>query len=308
MSQVALLSGQYHQSIGNIQSLLQEMYGLRFSTGAISEAQGRVSSMLTPSTQAIKTHVQQADVIFADETSHQRDDEARWMWLMTCDDAAYFRTDHSRGKLAAQKLLGEQVRGCVVTDQYAGYHWLEDTRRQLCWAHILRNVTQMAEYSAGGYTAQMGGRLVLRVEAIFRTQHRFEDGEISEDIYQRRMQRLRMSWQKLLGQGLGVPASRYQGRCKYLLKHIESCWTFLSQDGKVPLTNNEAERRLRRYVVWRKCSYGVRSHRGELFRQRILTFTETCKKRGMACYSTLSQIVDAVIRQQPYPDVFNLIA
>ncbi|MCE0559411.1 transposase [Motilimonas sp. E26] len=33
-------------------------------------------------------------------------------------------------------------------------------------------------------------------------------------------------------------------------------------DGRVPLTNNEAERRLRRYIVWRRCSYGVRSHRG----------------------------------------------
>ncbi|MDO6528215.1 transposase, partial [Motilimonas sp. 1_MG-2023] len=81
MSQIALFSGQYHQSIGNIQSLLQEIYGLRFSTGAISEAQGRISSMLTPLHQAIKAHVRQADVIFADETSHQRDNESRWMWL-----------------------------------------------------------------------------------------------------------------------------------------------------------------------------------------------------------------------------------
>ncbi|MDO6528230.1 hypothetical protein Q4519_21455, partial [Motilimonas sp. 1_MG-2023] len=51
----------------------------------------------------------------------------------------------------------------------------------------------------------------------------------------------------------------------------------------------------------------VRSHRGEQFRGRILSFIETCKKRGMACYSTLSQIVDAVISKQPYPDVFDLM-
>ncbi|WP_369293062.1 transposase [Motilimonas sp. 1_MG-2023] len=112
------------------------------------------------------------------------------------------------------------------------------------------------------------------------------------------MKRLRLSWQKQLGLGLEIPASRYQGCCKYLLKHGESCWTFLRADGRVPLTNNEAERRLRRYVVWRKCSYGVRSHRGEQFRGRILSFIETCKKRGMVCYSTLSQIVDAVISKQ----------
>ncbi|MDO6528270.1 transposase, partial [Motilimonas sp. 1_MG-2023] len=154
--------------------------------------------------------VRQADVIFADETSHQRDNESRWMWLITCDDAACFNTHYSRGKLAAKKLLGEQVNGFVVTDQYAGYHWLEDTQRQLCWAHILRNVTQIAEYSGGGYTAKVGQQLVLRIEAIFRTQHRFEDGYITDAVYRRRMKRLRLSWQKQLGLGLEIPASRYQ--------------------------------------------------------------------------------------------------
>lgn len=42
-------------------------------------------------------------------------------------------------------------------------------------------------------------------------------------------------------------------------------WRFMSDDD-IPPTNNEAERALRGYVLWRKGSYGMCSHRGELFR------------------------------------------
>ncbi|EDQ01621.1 transposase [Shewanella benthica KT99] len=47
LSYVAVLSGLYHLSVRKIQRLLQDQYGTHFSTGLISEAQGRVSSMLT---------------------------------------------------------------------------------------------------------------------------------------------------------------------------------------------------------------------------------------------------------------------
>ncbi|NAX45507.1 IS66 family transposase, partial [Photobacterium halotolerans] len=45
---------------------------------------------------------------------------------------------------------------------------------------------------------------------------------------------------------------------------------------------------------------------GEQFRSRVLSVVETCKKRGMSALDTISDIVTAVIRKQPYPDVFGL--
>lgn len=53
-------------------------------------------------------------------------------------------------------------------------------------------------------------------------------------------------------------------------------------DDEVSLTNNEAERALRGYVLWRKGSYGVWSHRGELFRQRILSLVATASDWAVA--------------------------
>lgn len=72
LSYIALQSGQFHQSVSQIQLQLKQHFGLGFSRGAISEAQGRVSAMLTPTHQAIKQQVQSASLIHADETRHQR--------------------------------------------------------------------------------------------------------------------------------------------------------------------------------------------------------------------------------------------
>jgi len=91
MSHIAILAGQYHLSARKIRSLLQEQFGTTFSVGAISEAQSRIVSMLTPLHQAIKTNIQSAPLVHVDETSHSRNDEARlrWCWLVASDDLVY---------------------------------------------------------------------------------------------------------------------------------------------------------------------------------------------------------------------------
>ena len=50
------------------------------------------------------------------------------------------------------------------------------------------------------------------------------------------------------------------------------------------------ERALRGYVLWRKGSYGVWSHRGELFRQRILSWIKT-KRLGRCPQETAEAVV-----------------
>ena len=75
LSYIAVLAGQYHLSVRKIRALLKEQLGTTFSIGAISEAQTKVASMLTPLHQAIKIALQKAPLIHVDETSHHRNDE-----------------------------------------------------------------------------------------------------------------------------------------------------------------------------------------------------------------------------------------
>ncbi|WP_270816055.1 IS66-like element ISAs21 family transposase, partial [Aeromonas sp. QDB23] len=278
LSYIALQSGQFHQSISKIQQQLKQHFGLSFSRGAISEAQGRVSAMLTPTHQAIKQQVQSAAIIHADETRHQRGGERRWMWLALSKVAVCFMTAFGRGQEAAKRLLGSELDGVLVTDQYAGYRFIDSAQRQLCWAHVLRNVAAIAE-SSDAVNQPIGARLVLLADTVFRTRHGYEQGCLSREQYQRRLQRCRQSWRRQLERGSVLCSKRYRGRCQLLLKDDEMLWRFMEND-EIALTNNEAERALRGYVLWRKGSYGVWSHRGEQFRQRILSLVETAKRLG----------------------------
>ncbi|WP_331432431.1 IS66 family transposase [Photobacterium profundum] len=308
MSYIALLAGQFHLSVRKIQELLKLQLGTSFSTGAISEAQGKVSSMLTPLHQAVRDAIQKAPMVHIDETSHIRNGESslRWCWLMSSDDWVYERVLFSRSTHSAKVMLNEKFAGVVISDQCASYNWLNPEKHQFCLGHLKRNLQQMADYSGGGLTAFIGKRLTLLINMIFRTQHCYEEENISAEIYFRRMKRLRKSLTRWLHKGADVTTSRYSGRCKFILKHEVSLWVFLTAPLTIPLTNNEAERRLRGSVIMRKISFGTSSDRGDKFRGRIHTLVETCKKRSMSPFIALQQIVNAVVKKQPYPDIFNL--
>ena len=306
LSYIALQSGQFHQSVSQIQQQLNQHFGLGFSRGAISEAQGRVSAMLTPTHQAIKQQVQSASLVHADETRHQRGGERRWMWMALSKIAVCFMTAYGRGIDAAKRLLGSELAGVLVTDQYAGYRFVGASQRQLCWAHVLRNVVAIAQ-SGEQVNQSIGARLVLLANSVFRVRHRYEHGALSKECYLHRLRRYRQSWLTQLEQGRLLCSKRYRGRCEWLIKDDEMLWRFMGDDD-IPLTNNEAERALRGYVLWRKGSYGVCSHRGELFRQRILSLVETAKRLGRCPQEWLRAVVRACIEKTDYPIPAELCA
>ncbi|EDQ00900.1 hypothetical transposase [Shewanella benthica KT99] len=307
LSYVAVLSGLYHLSVRKIQRLLQDQYGTHFSTGLISEAQGRVSSMLTPTHQALHQHIKKASLVHVDETTHNRNGEehTRWVWLLSSEDAVFQQVKYFRNKDAAKSILGEHTQAIVVSDQCPSYNWIEPERHQFCLAHVQRNLQQMADYSGKGLTASIGNRLVLLFKSVFRTQHRYEAGDVDEIMWRRRMQRLRRNIKRWLECGENVPASRYSGRCRHILKYEQGLWVFLNHPG-TPLTNNEAERCLRGSVIMRKICYGTSSDRGEKFRSRILSVVETCKKRKLSPITVISTIIAGVVGKCDYPDVFGL--
>ncbi len=291
MSHIAVLAGKYHLSVSQTRQLLLDQYGDTFSTGAISEAQGKVSSMLTPIHQSLKEHIHKALYVHCDETSHSRNDEqgTRWCWLISSQDAVFQTIRYSRSQESAKHILGDCKDNIVITDQYAAYNFINPEKHQLCLAHVQRNLQQMADFSGGGLTALIGSKLVLLLKTVFRTQHRFEQDELSERLWLRRMQRLKRSFTTLLEKGASTPSARYSGRCEHLLKHETGLWVFVTHKG-TPLTNNEAERCIRGTVIMRKNCFGTSSDRGDKFRSRVLSVVETCKKRGKSVLDTITKI------------------
>ena len=286
---IVVLSGQFHLSMRHIQRLLMEAWRVSFSLGAISQAQGKAIDWMGPLYRQVGEHVRQQAVAHADETRHYRGNQTYWLWTLASGPFSFFMTHYSRGKKAAAALLGN-FSGYLVTDHFSGYNDVPRDRRQLCWAHLMRHFRKIA--SRRGEAGQMGSRLLLLAAAVVRTHHRFSQEPDQTRIYQRRMQRLRRSFQMTLRRGSQLDertCKRTRNQCQHLLKDEAMCWTFL-KDRRIPLTNNRAERAIRPYVMWRKSSHASQSAQGDRFRPMVLTVLGTAQQLGLGTADLMREI------------------
>lgn len=287
ISTIISLSGQFHLSIRQIQSFLKEQWSLDFSLGAISQAQGKANPWLSKLYRQIGNKVRQSPIAHADETRHFRKKEQRWLWALVTEQLCYFMVHYSRGKGAANALLGS-FNGFLVTDHYAGYNDVPRDRRQLCWAHLIRHFIQMSERK--GKAADIGKRLLLISYLVFRFHQRTVSQPDKRQIYLRYLQRLRKSFRYTLKKGSQlVIAKRTANQCAHLLKDEAMCWTFLKHPA-IPLTNNTVERAIRPYVIWRKLSFASQSSQGDQFRPMILSIIGTVQRLGLSTSKTLRQL------------------
>lgn len=281
---IVMMSAQFHLSIRQMQSLLAEQWGLPFSVGAVSEAQGKALPWLAAHYSDIGVHIRTEEVVHADETRYFLDAEGRWLWALATSSTLYLMAHYSRGKKAANELI-KGFSGYLVSDHYAGYNDYPRELRQLCWAHLLRHFRAISERP--GFAKRVGSRLLLITHMLFRTQHRLDRKEIDEQVYRRRMCRLQKSFEYWLDLGSsGAADLRTTRQCRHLKRDQELCWTFL-KDRRIPLTNNTAERGLRGYVIWRKLSFAVHSGRGECYLPMSLSVIGTAQRLGLSTYQLL---------------------
>ena len=86
-----------------------------------------------------------AEVKHADETSWRQAGKKRWLWLAATATVAAFVVHARRSLAGLQTLLGEVIAGIVISDRWKVYEVLPDGRRQLCWAHLIRDFRALSE-------------------------------------------------------------------------------------------------------------------------------------------------------------------
>lgn len=290
LAEVGLLAGRYHLSLRLIQAWFQDRYGLGLSVGVLSAAQGRVAAALEPVATEVRQAVHQAKAVHADETGRRYRSERRWLWVVATTLWVSFCTTVSRGQAEAKALLGEALAAIVITDRYSAYHWLPLERRQICWAHLLRDFKCIA--GRPGEAGRIGRGLHAYGQVLFRWHHRYQKGELEAPVYQRRMAWLRRRVRRGLERGAGAAHAKTAGTCKKILQVEPALWTFVGHP-EVPPTNNLAERALRPFVIWRKLSFHTQAKRGDQFIERILTVVETCRRQGKPVAPYLTSVLTA---------------
>jgi transposase len=296
---VATLAVRNRVSRRDTVELASDLFGVCLSTGAVDAiVQGAGEALQEPHA-ALQEEIRSARVVNVDETGWRLRAGKRTLWGALTEQAALFRIAPDRHRREAEALLGEDFQGIACSDRWWAYDYLDPKRRQLCWAHLVRDFTAHSE----GLAAQKAfGEAGLQITGrVFEAWHEFRE---SGDRTRLRAQiaPLEQQLRALLEQ-----AARKSTKTKYhrlfarnLLKRWPALWTFTLVD-RVEPTNNHAERGLRGAVIYRKLSLGSQSEQGERTIERLLSASITCRLQGRSLFAYLSDVLSARIRGDPIP-------
>lgn len=313
---VGLLSSENYQSHSKVQTLLNRLFGIEISIASVNRLRQEISAALLLPVQAARQFVQGVPYLHSDETSFRQgnadgqnpDRTKGWLWTIVTATVVVFEVALSRRGDTARQLIGVAYTGIVISDRYRGYEWLDVAQRQLCWAHIKRDITAMCERS--GVSAEIGAALQRRQKRLFRLWHQVRDGTLSRDAFQRKVELLRRGFKHELTQAVDLidspneksPLAKTLRTCKELLKWEAALWTFVSHPGIEP-TNNAAEQALRPAVIWRRLSFGSQSMAGSQFVARMLTVIATLKVQERDVLEFLTQTCRAARFGLPVPSL-----
>jgi len=300
---VAMLSGRFRLSRREVKALMRLLAGVEMSLGSVQACCEAASQAMASTHGDLHAEMKAASTVHADETGFGRcGDRRMWLWNVTSGFTEVFRLLAGRGGAQAKELLGEDFSGILHRDRWKPYEHLPNARSQLCHAHLRRHFQAMLE--GDGETATQGAMLKLASDRTFHHWHAFERGEIERDELVRKTAPI----QKEIRQRLLIlrehPGTQKKARgiAKDLLRQWESMWTYVHHVGAVP-TNNEAERALRKAVLWRKGSFGVNSPEGAEFVERILTLAGTTRRRGLDLLDWLTRAIQADLDGMPAPSI-----
>jgi transposase len=291
---VGYLTGRLGLSHRDVVEAMAALHGLSLSLGSVSTIQDHVSKALEPPVETARQYVHQQPVNQVDETIWPEGEKQKWLWIDATPRVTVFRILAGRGQAQAKEVIGKGYQGIINTDRYPGYHWTDAHRRQLCWAHLKREF--LAIKGRGGISAEIGDGLLEEVKEIFEAWRALKDGNLSREGFQRKMEPVQARIKELIQRGVACDQAKTRRTCENLLKHEVSLWTFVREEGVEP-TNNNAERPLRRAVMWRRKSFGRQSESGSLFVERILTAVMTLRQQQRDVLEYLTAVCKVPIGQ-----------
>lgn len=299
-----MLSGCFRMSKREVQSLLKALFELEVSLGAVSDCEKAAAQALVPSVEKARDYAQAQSVGNMDETGWKERRKLAWLWTLVTPQVTVFQVHANRSKGAMKNLLGS-FAGVLTSDRFGAYNSYPG-KRQLCWAHLVRDFE--AFRAMRGKPGSIGRRLQTRAKRLFILWHKVRAGTLSRKKFRNRLPYHRQLLESLLREGASLIHGKNISRtCRRILKWKKSLWTFAQITGVEP-TNNAAERALRPAVLWRKGSFGTHSEQGSRFAESMLTVRATLKQQKRDLLSFLTQALQAAISTAKAPSLLPHLA
>jgi len=283
-------------SVRGSQAFLHEVLGIPLSVGALQQCFVEAAASAAPLEDALVAELLGSAgqdggiVLHADETSWKERGELLWLWAFTTTLTVCFWVGH-RTREMFDNVLGGTYGGWLMSDGYGAYRHYP--KRLRCWAHLIRKARGLEECLDGD--ARAFGKLTLAWM-----------GTLQAAIY---------GWREAGGTaGLATGAIRAQhqaglaafrahctanalsphDKTAALAKEFINDWDaiFRTIDHPwLPLTNNDAERALRHWVILRKTNHGTKSAIGSRALALLASIIGTCRLRGASSLAYLADVI-----------------
>jgi len=267
------------QAIGfeRLVCLLDEVFGVRLSEGAIANMLARAGTPLTAAAETTAAEIRGSKVVASDETSARVEGKTWWQWVLVSSTAVHHLIADSRGAAVLTDFLGETKPDVWIADRYAAQAG-HGSERQLCLAHLLRDAQYAIDAGDTGFAPGFH-KLLQRAVAIGQRRPELKDTTLTQ---------YRADLDRQLDRLLAVSPTTQAGR--QLARGIRKCrgdlFVFITRRD-VPATNNECERALRPSVIFRKVTGGFRSQWGARAYADALSVIATGRLHGRSALHAL---------------------
>ena len=298
---IAVMTADGHMSRRKVQNLLAAVFGLPVSLGTLSESEQIVSDAVAPAVDQARIHALAERVKHVDATTWRQAGVYRALWTLATATVTVF-TIVGDGTRTTLRSWMTRVRGVLISDRGTQFDFWAVSRRQICWAHLIRKFASFSELR--GRPGELGADLLLWSRVLLHSWHRVRDGTGPRADLRAVATNVRALMERLLDEGARLPIKGFGGACRNILDHREALWRFVT-DPSVEPTNNHAERELRGLVCWRRSSGGTQSDRGNEFAANLKSVIHTCRKQRRHVLTYLNSAIHAALHERNAPSLIS---
>jgi transposase len=293
---IVALTQRMRLSRARVQEFLHDWLGLQLSTATIDRCVHEAGRAVAPVVEAeILQSVRNVELVYADETSWKQDGQLLWLWVFTCATATLFIVGR-RTRAMVQRVLGETFRHWLMSDGYQAYRDFD--RRLRCLAHSIRKAHGLEDgYDRAGQ--RFGSHILGVIATVIDAVYAARGGAPPQGLRQRHAPMLNGLLDACLQQ---VDSTHLPTRAlaRELLNDWDTFWVVLDHP-ELPLTNNEAERALRHWVIARRIGMGTRTDQGSRVFALLASVIETCRKRQVSPWPYLAEALRQRRKGLPAP-------
>ena len=284
MSFIICLALRMRLSRKRIQEFLGDWLHLHLSVGTINQCIHEGGRAVEPVEEQMIEEVVNSKLLHVDETSWKESGRPLWMWVFVTATVTLYMIGN-RTSAIIDSLLGDKFFGWLMSDGYRVYRKYQNRLR--CWAHLIRKAKGLKESldnEASLFGSQVAETLDILMNAVYKARDNpdMDIAKIHDNLLK----------------GFRVLCERYQKsaheKTRKLAGEFLNDWAaifIVLQYPHLPLTNNEAERALRHWVIARRLSYGTRTIQGSRALALLASVIDTCQKRKASPWDYLAEVI-----------------